>query len=86
MEPTLHNGELILFRQIRSNEIQNLTGEVVVLKNPLGGNSLIVKRVKRVIGTALELRGDNKNMSTDSRQFGLVNSNLIQGVVKFIIK
>jgi nickel-type superoxide dismutase maturation protease len=47
-------------------------GQVVALPDPRDASRLLVKRVRTVNDTTLEVRGDNGAASTDSRDFGLV--------------
>ncbi len=84
MEPSLYEGDLVIFRPIKSgdNHLKNL---IVVFKDPLDPNSLMVKRVFKEKPEGLELRGDNELSSIDSRQFGIVNRKNIIGVVDNVI-
>jgi hypothetical protein len=47
-------------------------GDVVVLRDPRERTRWILKRCVGKEGKLLDLRGDNADQSTDSRQFGLV--------------
>jgi mitochondrial inner membrane protease subunit 1 len=43
---------------------------VVAVTNPREPGRLLVKRVHAVTRWSIEVRGDNENVSTDSRHFG----------------
>ncbi len=69
MAPTLTEGDrLLCVRRWRRPRV----GDLVVVEDPRRRGRRLVKRVARVSGTRLELRGDNPAASTDSRDFGLV--------------
>ena len=54
-------------------------GDVVVLRDPRGGDRLIVKRVLRIEAGLIDVRGDNESASTDGRHFGPVPRSLVRG-------
>lgn len=56
MEPTLHNGQQVLFARLPWHE-----GSIVLADPPDDG--LVVKRVERCEGGQIFLRGDNREMS-----------------------
>lgn len=77
MAPTFRAGDrLLLARRWRPLRV----GDLVVLDDPRGGRRL-VKRVAAVRGTEVEVRGDNDEGSTDSRQFGIVEAASISHLV-----
>ncbi len=88
MMPSIHPGEIVIFKPTNKNKNPLLirNGSVIVLQHPLLSNKVIIKRVYKVTSTGLEVRGDNAQSSTDSRQFGLVNTRQVLGVVEYIIK
>jgi nickel-type superoxide dismutase maturation protease len=47
-------------------------GQVIALPDPRDATRLLIKRIRTVNDTTLEVRGDNEAASTDSRDFGLV--------------
>lgn len=94
MYPTLNNNDIVVVNKLA--QIQN--NDIVILKNPIA-NGYIIKRVikssgnyiyyknKKIILKSNEffVMGDNRNQSTDSRNFGIVNLDMIVGVVQLII-
>jgi nickel-type superoxide dismutase maturation protease len=56
-------------------------GDVVVLHDPRDLTRWILKRCVARVGEQLDLRGDNVEASTDSRDFGLVS----QGAISYIV-
>lgn len=94
MYPTLNNNDIVVVNKLA--QIQN--NDIVILKNPIA-KGYIIKRVikssgnyiyyknKKIILKSNEffVMGDNRNQSTDSRNFGIVNLDMIVGVVQLII-
>jgi nickel-type superoxide dismutase maturation protease len=71
MLPTYVPGErLTAWRRWRSVRV----GDVVVVRDPRDGHRWLLKRCVGINGDQLDLRGDNVDASTDSRDFGLVSS------------
>ena len=69
MLPTYLPGEEIWARRLwRTPRV----GEVVVARDPRRPGQWLIKRVAHVSAAGIELRGDNSEASTDSRDFGLV--------------
>ena len=85
MIPTLHQGDIVIYRPINSHFFSPKKGCIVVVEDPQQPKSLIIKRVHKENSLGLELRGDNQENSIDSRQFGLVNHNYLRGIVEHII-
>ncbi|MEM0979726.1 MAG: nickel-type superoxide dismutase maturation protease [Cyanobacteria bacterium P01_H01_bin.58] len=57
-------------------------GDIVVARHPQQPDLLIIKRVESVMPDGnCHLQGDNLVASSDSRQFGYVSPNLLQGKV-----
>jgi signal peptidase I len=54
-------------------------GQVVALTDPRRPERQLVKRVYRVDGKRVEVRGDNRTASTDSRHFGPVPRRALRG-------
>jgi len=71
MVPTYLPGERITalrrWRPVRQ-------GDVVLLRDPRDANRWLLKRCVARVGRRLDLRGDNAAASTDSRDFGLVDT------------
>lgn len=70
MEPTLHDGDVVLAlpRLPRSTP---RAGTIVEVDLP-GGRGRGVKRVAEVTAAGIDVRGDRPDASTDSRHFGPV--------------
>ena len=78
MTPTYLPGErLTAVRRWRGVRV----GDVVVVRDPRKSDRWLLKRCVRRIGSDLDLRGDNAQASTDSRDFGLVPSRDVAYIV-----
>jgi len=84
MWPNFKDGEIFDYSPIDDNDIESLTGSVVVLNHPYKQGVKMVKRVKFVENGRLFIEGDNPdpNASQDSHNFGLVKPDLLIGVIK----
>lgn len=78
MEPSIHNGELLLARR-STREL--VPGQVVVLTNPVRPHLIEIKRLIRKSDGGWWVEGDNADLSTDSRSYGSVDPTAIRGVV-----
>jgi hypothetical protein len=56
-------------------------GDVVVVRDPRDSSRWLLKRCIAKVGSQLDLRGDNVDASTDSREFGLVASREVSYIV-----
>jgi signal peptidase I len=78
MVPTYVPGERLTalrrWRPVRA-------GDVVVVRDPRNVNRWLLKRCVGRVGKRLDLRGDNAEASTDSRNFGLVASREVAYIV-----
>ena len=81
MERTLKEGDLVTYKKLNSKNIDLEIGDIVVASHPRIKNKLIIKRVHRIYQNKYDLRGDNSLSSTDSRELGLIELNLIIGKV-----
>jgi len=82
MLPYLPPGQEVLILPRRGETIALAVGDVVVLAHPLQPQTTIVKRVAQIQADGrLFLLGDNPAASTDSRTFGPVSPQQIQGRV-----
>jgi signal peptidase I len=57
------------------------TGDVVVLLDPRNAKRWMLKRCVGRVGRRLDLRGDNVDVSSDSRDFGLVKARDVKYIV-----
>jgi len=85
MLPTIREGDLVIYRPVREEKHPSLHGCIVVAKDPLNSKNLIIKRVVKEDHSGIELIGDNKENSIDSRHFGYVHHTCICGIVEQII-
>jgi hypothetical protein len=56
-------------------------GDVVILRDPLDASQWLLKRCVARVGQRLDLRGDNAAASTDSRDFGLIDTRDVTYIV-----
>ena len=85
MEETLSEGDLIIYKKINPKNIDLEIGDIVVASHPKLKSKLIIKRIYRIYQNKFDLRGDNFLSSTDSREWGLLELDLIVGKVKKIL-
>ena len=81
MEETLKEGDLITYKKLNTKKINLEIGDIVVASHPKIKNKLIIKRIHRIYQNKFDLRGDNSLASTDSRELGLIELDLIIGKV-----
>tara|TARA_Y100001968_G_scaffold303914_1_gene318478 strand:- start:561 stop:968 length:408 start_codon:yes stop_codon:yes gene_type:complete len=86
MEPNINHNDFLAYRPIKRYNCESLIGNVVIANHPIKANTKIVKRVKYEAEEGVWLLGDNKNMSEDSRKYGLVPKENICGVVERIAR
>ncbi|MFL0768772.1 MAG: nickel-type superoxide dismutase maturation protease [Prochlorococcus sp.] len=85
MLPTFADGDVVIYRPISSNEAPPEPGSIVVAHHPEKPGIMIIKRLKKITDDGFDLRGDNKNSSTDSRHFGEIKSAQLAGVVESLL-
>jgi nickel-type superoxide dismutase maturation protease len=75
MEPALRPGDRLLVCTWATPHV----GDIVVIRDPQFPRTFLVKRVDARSGHAVVVRGDNPNVSRDSRDFGPIHRDLIVG-------
>ena len=81
MERILKEGDLVTYKKLNPKNIDLEMGDIVVASHPKTKNKLIIKRIYRIYKNKFDLRGDNSLASTDSREFGLIELDLIKGKI-----
>ena len=84
MEETISEGDLITYKKINPKKLGLVVGDIVVFSHPKIENKLIIKRIYKIHQNKFDLRGDNSLSSTDSREWGLIELDLIVGKVEKI--
>ena len=76
MQPALQPGDRLLV----ATWLRPRCGDLIVFRDPQANSIFMVKRVHAIALTGdLEVRGDNPNVSRDSRHFGPIPSYLVVG-------
>jgi nickel-type superoxide dismutase maturation protease len=79
MMPALAEGDrLVVFRLGRPR-----VGDVVAVRDPAEPTRLLVKRVAAVVQAGVEVLGDNRAASRDSRSFGVVAPSGVVGTAVY---
>lgn len=81
MEPTLVEGEYLSCNTSRKARKSINVGDIIVFKK---NGYAVIKRVTKIFRNAYFVVGDNKNHSTDSRQYGSISYKDVIGVVDVI--
>jgi nickel-type superoxide dismutase maturation protease len=82
MYPTLKTGSNVLvFKYFFSKP---KIGDIITARDPKDGKT-IIKRIIKIENKKYFVQGDNKEASTDSRKFGLLDKNDIIGKVIFVL-
>jgi nickel-type superoxide dismutase maturation protease len=79
MQPALEPGDRLVALCWRLPSV----GDIVVLRHPETAGAWLVKRVREVAPDGFDVRGDNVNVSQDSRAFGRVPARLVIGTVVY---
>lgn len=79
MTPTLAPGDWLLADPEAYVEAPPAAGDLVLIPDPRQTSRLLVKRVSDVRGDDLFLAGDAPDESTDSRAFGSVTADAVEG-------
>ncbi len=85
MYPTLKDGDIIIYKPLKKKFHKLHKNSIVVALDPNTSKELIIKRVYKINNCAIELRGDNKSISIDSRHYGTMRKENIEGSVSKII-
>lgn len=81
MFPTLKSGQDILCFNWAYFFSEPKKGDIIVIKH---GGKEVIKRIHKVNDRSVDVYGDNKNESTDSRNFGPIDRSRIIGKVIFV--
>ena len=79
MLPAFEPGDRLLLGPVGRSR----PGQVVALPDPRDARRLLIKRIRSVNGSTLDVRGDNDAASTDSRDFGPVPRARLTGRVLY---
>jgi nickel-type superoxide dismutase maturation protease len=79
MSPTLEPGDWLLADPDAYVETAPAAGDLVLVPDPRERSRLLVKRVSEVHGDDLFVAGDAPDESTDSRAFGSVAVDVVEG-------
>jgi|ERR1700722_5282809 len=80
MIPTLKAGDMVLVNKIAYWFSSPKKNNIIAFRDPRDGKTLI-KRITKIEGESYFVQGDNKNLSTDSRVFGMIRRSDILGKV-----
>ena|ERR1035437_6065634 len=86
MGPAYNDGDWLLFRTVEllnANGLRPLIGKVVVIERESYPGILFIKRIVRLDDSGIWVEGDNKEASTDSRNWGAITPSEIRGRVLF---
>lgn len=84
MAPTCQEGDFVLVNRMSYLFSCPRIGHIIVLKDPRDSPWHIVKRICAIKDSFVWVEGDNKEKSTDSRNFGWVGKEYIVGKVWFV--
>jgi nickel-type superoxide dismutase maturation protease len=78
MQPALQPGDRVLV----ATWLRPRPGDIVACRDPEARNTFLLKRIQSLTAEgSAEVRGDNPNVSHDSRYFGPVPKSLVVGRV-----
>lgn len=82
MIPTLYPGEVILVQPYVADQMTLRIGDVVTFRHSRYPNEALVKRIFQIHSDQqIDVRADNVDEGTDSRQFGCISQADILGKV-----
>ena len=82
MLPSLNPGDRLVVRRVKHPGVE-LTGRIVVARDPRENGNLVIKRFTGLDGDSFILLGDNPEASTDSRFLGSFASGSLMGTVVY---
>ncbi len=85
MLPTFSSGDIVIYRAFRRDLYDLRKGSVVIFRHPMEREKLLLKRVQEVGSNGIDVRGDNSQISIDSRQFGFISYDLLIGIVEVVL-
>lgn len=85
MFPTLKNGDFVIYRTFNSIEPAPDPGSILIIEHPQRPEIIMIKRLIKISESGFDVRGDNQNASTDSREFGYLKPVQIKGIVEAVI-
>ncbi len=86
MEPSLKEGDLIIYIPLNKRKLKEIKpGDIVISNHPLEKTKRIIKRIFKENINGVDIRGDNESNSIDSRHFGLIDKQSIVGILDFIL-
>lgn len=80
MDPTLTDGQIVLVNRMRYLFSLPKIHDIVAARDPRD-HRVLIKRITKIEGKSYFIQGDNKNSSTDSRIFGMIERSEIIGKV-----
>jgi len=80
MIPLLNPNDYIFYKPINYNNAIK-EGQIVLAKSPIKKDSIIIRMADKIKENLIDIRGLNETVSIDSRQFGLIESNKVIGIV-----
>ena len=87
MEPKLKPGDYVLVNKLAYVFQKPAKRDVIIFRHPKEKNKFLIKRIASITDSGeYFVVGDNKNQSSDSRNFGNIKKNLIIGKVWLHIK
>ena len=79
MMPFLEDGEIIYFKKYINLKCNLKVGQIVIFYHPIN-NQKQIKRITQVKDNCIEVIGDNRELSKDSRSYGLIQKEKIIGI------
>ena len=81
MLPSYQNGDILFSRRIFGKKKCEV-GNVYVFHPPYDKHKMVVKRLTGLVDGKYFFEGDNKELSQDSRHYGLVDPELVVAEIK----